>query len=386
VLICGTIFGYGGLEGHFLDLGKLLLENGAEVTFATRVANPDVLKMPVWRDAPFKVLTTPFIRRGGRFSTAWALTVWPFHLSGFYDVLYTCDWTWFVGFLAQFLKPNGYVLGGRGGEAPRARPYPPGVKFFDALIVETEFLARGYELDIPIRPIPHLAKVVNPPRRGLRDVDQAHIVYLGRLTRTKGVFDLLDIWPDLAIQPARLDYYGTGDDEKALREAIIARGLSFSVEVHGPYHGEAELGAIMEVADLLVLLSDSEGLPMTLLESMAFGVPFVATDVGAVGLMAEDNPDVCVVKREKPLMMAGIEKMMHRIRRAEVYGERLQEFHRRHFGHEKVVTQWLEAILSPEDFWKLRPSKAKRNKRVPEVLKEQFGYATGRTVAKKSID
>ena len=85
--------------------------------------------------------------------------------------------------------------------------------------------------------------------------------------------------------------------------------------------------------------------------------------------MAEDNPDGCVVNREKPLMMAGIEQMMHRIRRGEVCGERLQEHHRRHLGHKKVVKQWLEALLSPEDFWKLRASKAKRNKRVPEVLK-----------------
>jgi glycosyltransferase involved in cell wall biosynthesis len=288
-----------------------------------------------------------------------------------------------VGFLAQFLKPNGYVLGGRGGEAPRTRPYSPGVKFFDGLIVETDFQARGYELDIPIRSIPHLAKAANPPRRLAREVDQVHVVYLGRLTRPKGVFDLLDIWPHLAIQPARLDYYGTGSDEIELRAAIRTRGLSTSVEVHGPYHGEAEMAAIMEAADLLVLLSDAEGFPMTLLESMSFGVPFVATDVGAVRVMAEHNPDVLVVKREVHLMMAAIEKMAQRIRRKEVCGERLQEYHRHYFGHEKVVRQWLEALLTPEDFWKLCPSKAKRNARVPEVLKEQFGYVTGRTVAKR---
>jgi hypothetical protein len=63
------------------------VENDAEVTFATLVANPDVLKMPVWREAPFKVLTTPFIQRGGRFSTVWAMTAWPFQLSSSYDVL-----------------------------------------------------------------------------------------------------------------------------------------------------------------------------------------------------------------------------------------------------------------------------------------------------------
>jgi glycosyltransferase involved in cell wall biosynthesis len=378
VLICGVIFGYGGLEGHFLDLGRLLVENGAEVTFAARVANPQILKTPVWRDAPFKVLTTPFIHRGGRYSTAWALATWPFRLSGPYDVLYTSDWTWFVGFLAQFLKPNGYVLGGRGGETVRTRPYPPGVKFFDSLIVETELQASGYELDIPIRSIPHLAKTSNAPLRRAREVDQLRVVYIGRLTSAKGVFDLLDMWPNLAIQPARLDYYGTGSAENALREAIRARGCSSSIEVHGPYHGESEIAAIMEAADLSVLLSDSEGFPMALLESMAYGVPFVATDVGAVNVMAEDNPDVFVVKREKLAMKAAIEEMARRIRNREVFGERLQQYQKRRFGYEKVSRQWLEALLNPEDFWKLRPSKAARNKRFPEVLKEQLWHLTGR--------
>jgi hypothetical protein len=37
-----------------------------KVTFATRVANSELLNMPVWREAPFKVLTTRFIQRGAR--------------------------------------------------------------------------------------------------------------------------------------------------------------------------------------------------------------------------------------------------------------------------------------------------------------------------------
>jgi glycosyltransferase involved in cell wall biosynthesis len=378
-----VIFGYGGLEGHFLDLGRLLVENGAEVTFATRVANPTVLNMPVWREAPFQVLTTPFINGGGRFSTAWAMTAWPFHLSRSYDVLYTCDWTWFVGFLAQFLKPDGYVFGGRGGEAVRTRPYPPGMKLFDGLIVETDFQAQGYELKLPIRSIPHLAKVASPPRRRVRHVDQLHVIYIGRLTQPKGVFDLLDLWPGLAIQPARLDYYGTGSEENLLRETVYARGLSNNVEVHGPYHGETEMAAILETADLVVLLSDEEGFPLSLLESMAFGVPFVATDVGAVHVMADRNPDVFVVKRDKQAIKATIEEMARRIRNGEVRGDRLQEYHRQRFSREKVAGRWLEALLSPEEFWKLRPSKRLRNKRIPEVLKEHLGYLTGRIVERR---
>lgn len=383
MLICGVLIGYGGIEAHLLDLGKLLLENGAEVTFVTRFANPDVLDLRVWREAPFKVLKTPFIQQGGRFSTAWAMSFWPFEFSGSYDVLYTYDWTWFVGFLAQFLKPNGYVLGGRGGDSLRTRPYPPGVKFFDGLIVETDSQARGYELEIPIKSIPLLAKVANPPPRRQRSLDQLRVIYNGRLVQEqKRIFDLLDMWPQLEIQPARLDFYGTGRDENALREAIRARGLSTSVRVHGPYHGESEMAAIMEKADLSVLLSDTEGLPLALLESMAYGVPFVATDVGAVNVLAEDNPDVFVVKREPAAMKTAIEEMARRIRNGAICGERLQKYHNRRFGYGNVAGRWMEALLDPDEFWRVHPSKSKRNKRIPEVLKEQLGYLTGRTVVR----
>lgn len=330
--------------------------------------------MPVWRDAPFQVLATPFINRGGRLSTVWATAMWPFQLSRHYDVLYTCDWTWFVGFLAQFLKPNGFVLGGRGGEAIRTRPYPPGSKCFDGLILETDFQCGSYDLDIPIRSIPHLAKTSSPRPRRPRPGNELRIVYLGRLTRQKGVFDLLDLWPNLEIQPARLDYYGTGADEDALRNGIRVKGLSDTVHAHGPYHGETQMAAILDTADFVVLLSDAEGFPMALLESMAFGVPFVATDVGAVHVMAQNNPDVIVVPREAAAIKLAIEEMARRIRDGRISGERLQQYHRSHFGYENVSRRWLEALLNPEEFWDLRPSKALRNQRASDVLKEQLGY------------
>ncbi len=44
-----------------------------------------------------------------------------------------------------------------------------------------------------------------------------------------------------------------------------------------------DVPALLELADLAVLPSDGEGLPMTLLETVAVGTPIVATDVGDVG-------------------------------------------------------------------------------------------------------
>jgi glycosyltransferase involved in cell wall biosynthesis len=113
-----------------------------------------------------------------------------------------------------------------------------------------------------------------------------------------------------------------------------------------------ELRRILANVDLVVLPSETEGLPVVLLESMAHGVPFVATDVGAVRTLAEENPDVRVVP---PLSNAALKEaiieMESDIRFSKVGGERLQQFHRAKFGYERLSRLWVQALLNPEEFW-----------------------------------
>ena len=75
---------------------------------------------------------------------------------------------------------------------------------------------------------------------------------------------------------------GAGPDDKFLGDEIIHVGLSKNIHLVGAIPNR-ELPDYFVASDVFFMPSEEEGFPRVLLESMALGVPFVASDVGAVG-------------------------------------------------------------------------------------------------------
>jgi glycosyltransferase involved in cell wall biosynthesis len=109
------------------------------------------------------------------------------------------------------------------------------------------------------------------------------LIYIGRLAREKGLFELMK-----AVRLAhtegtrvRLVVAGSGPDEAPLRQFAVELGLESVVSFTGPVFGNGKI-KLLDAADVFVLASHGEGLPYALLESMAAGVPVIATRVGAI--------------------------------------------------------------------------------------------------------
>jgi len=102
----------------------------------------------------------------------------------------------------------------------------------------------------------------------------------------KGVSLLLDAVPEIvrAVPAARFMLLGRGKEEKELREKARSLGIESSVLFAGY---RPDISRFYEIMDVSALTSFSEGLSITLLESMRFGIPVVATRVGG-------NPEVIV--------------------------------------------------------------------------------------------
>lgn len=109
------------------------------------------------------------------------------------------------------------------------------------------------------------------------------ILFLGNLGKRKGVWELLDAFAALTPH-CRLALVG-GEEDHGVTDAVRAkcRALSIDerVEVPGPVHG-AEKYRWLQEADIFVLPSHAEGLPMSLLEAMSAGLPVVTTPVGGI--------------------------------------------------------------------------------------------------------
>ncbi len=78
---------------------------------------------------------------------------------------------------------------------------------------------------------------------------------------------------------ARLILAGDGEERSRIEAAINDVSLGEHVTLLGPRH---DIPRLLSAADTFVLSSISEGIPLTLIEAMAAGVPVVSTDVGGI--------------------------------------------------------------------------------------------------------
>ena len=133
------------------------------------------------------------------------------------------------------------------------------------------------------------------PDRSRRDSVQ--FLFLGRIDDPKGAFELLDAYralPTTSRATARIVFAGDGRVEELRRRAAE---VGPDVVVH-TWLGREQRDHLLATSDVLVLPSHREGVPMAILEAMAYGLPVIATPVGGI-------PDVIRHGREGLLVEVG---------------------------------------------------------------------------------
>jgi teichuronic acid biosynthesis glycosyltransferase TuaC len=118
------------------------------------------------------------------------------------------------------------------------------------------------------------------------------VIAVGRLVGVKGFDQLISAFKQLKDNGEDLLGFilGEGELRTSLQRQIDSLGLSDRVFLPGGQQ-QVRLADWYRAADLTVLSSWSEGVPNVLLESIACGTPFVATDVGGVSEIADPVQD-----------------------------------------------------------------------------------------------
>ncbi|MBD2312370.1 glycosyltransferase family 4 protein [Desertifilum sp. FACHB-1129] len=116
--------------------------------------------------------------------------------------------------------------------------------------------------------------------------EQSHpvkIVFLGRIGQRKGTFDLIQAFAAMTREQkakARLILAGDGEEDAA-RKLIKSLDLAGVTSLLG-WIDSAKRNEILQSADIFVLPSYNEGLPMAMLEAMSWGLPAIVTPVGGI--------------------------------------------------------------------------------------------------------
>ena len=104
----------------------------------------------------------------------------------------------------------------------------------------------------------------------------ARLLFVGRLEAQKNVSMLLESLAHTASE-VETNIVGSGDQRSGLVET--AKRLDLDGVTFAGRKDKEELLDLYRWADMFVLTSDREGMPLVLLEAMAMGLPIVATDV-----------------------------------------------------------------------------------------------------------
>ena len=117
-----------------------------------------------------------------------------------------------------------------------------------------------------------------------------HILYLGLITKAKGIYDLLDVINE---HKAEFDgkiilHIGGNGETTTLQSIIKENGLSQIVKFEGWVSGVNKV-ELLNNADVFILPSYTEGLPISILEAMSYRLPVISTPVGGIPEVIKDG-------------------------------------------------------------------------------------------------
>ena len=118
------------------------------------------------------------------------------------------------------------------------------------------------------------------------------VLFLGELGRRKGCYDIPSVIEDVAKDIPDVKFIlagaGSAQDETAIKQLIKEKGIEQNVEFPGWVRGNQK-DKLLREADVFYLPSYNEGMPMSILDAMGYGLPIVSTNVGGIPKIVHDD-------------------------------------------------------------------------------------------------
>lgn len=157
-------------------------------------------------------------------------------------------------------------------------------EFFLQIIEAEKIRAIPNAVDSSFYEIDRTKNLVNHP--------YIQILFAGYLSTDKGIYDILDSIPLVIKKHKDVKFLFAGADDKPgeleiIKKKIIDNNIGEYVSFLGIL-SKKEMSSIYKKSDIFILPSYIEGMPMTILEAMAAGLPVISTPVGGIPEVVED--------------------------------------------------------------------------------------------------
>ncbi len=158
--------------------------------------------------------------------------------------------------------------------------------------------------------------------------------FIGRVTRIKRPDRFLDVVSEIDRRGLDIEFFIAGDGE--LLESCRARitDEDLPVKILG-WQGNIE--KVLAAADIVILTSDNEGTPLSLIQAGMSALPVVTTRVGSVPEVVLDGVTGFVTDLDVPEIAHALEKLAKNAQLRARMGASAQEFTLSNFGVDRLV-------------------------------------------------
>ena len=290
----------GGIETHVKNVAPLLAKMGNEVHLIVNKDNKVSLK-------GVKIHKVPYIR--WRYLSK--ISMLPFSLWEIHrikpDVIYANDAVHGFGTTLVFRKriPVVYVAHGIGY---LRSDWPKPIKWFLKVMERYTFKhatkvfavdeesakevekVRGEKIEV----IPNGVDIKKFSQKFQKPKEFQHkinVVFIGRLIPSKGIYDLIEVFKKIKTKDIGLYIIGKGPEEEKLRK--LAKGMQ-NVHILGFVK---DIRPYLRNADIFVMPSYYEGMPIVLLEAMASKTACIVYNVGDISERFKNGRDLIIIKK-----------------------------------------------------------------------------------------
>lgn len=192
----------------------------------------------------------------------------------------------------------------------------------DRIIVLSSYWRQVLEARTPERKVVVVPNAIDPDQFAPEyDHDPTRVRFISSLIQRKGVQELIDAVDKLASAGSlgfELSIAGTGPLRTQI-ESLADRHER--VTYHG-FVSEQEKQRLLSAGDVFVLPSHAEGLPIAMLEGMAGGNAIIATTVGSIPEVIDDDGGVLVEPNNTSALTDAIGSLVHECESIERMGRK----------------------------------------------------------------
>lgn len=161
-----------------------------------------------------------------------------------------------------------------------------------------------------------------------------HCAFIGRVTKVKRPDRFLDVVSEIKRRGVQLDFFMVGDGE--LLEACRQRVTDQQLPVY-TLGWQSDIEKVLAAADIVLLTSDNEGTPLSLIQAGMAGVPVVATRVGSIPEIVLDGQTGIITSFDVSEIADALQKLAIDSTLRTRMGQAGQKFTLENFGVQRLV-------------------------------------------------